>query len=77
MAVPDLAASAFSGLFYTNFLQGRSLGEALYEARSGLMRDSLNPVGALYSAYANPDLRLLKPTMPLCSPREWEGEPTT
>jgi hypothetical protein len=62
IAIPDFAAAAFARAFYTKFLEGFPLGEALYEARMQLLRDRFNPIGALYSAYANPDLRLRKPT---------------
>ena len=61
IAVPDYAAAEFARNFYTSFLEGRTLGEAMYEARIQLLRDRFNLVGALYSAHANPDLRLRSP----------------
>jgi len=60
-AVPDLAAAEFAREFYTFFFKGFTLGEALFEARMRLLRTSFNPVGALYSAYANADLRVREP----------------
>jgi hypothetical protein len=60
VAVPDLAAAEFARLFYAGFMAGKSLGEALYEARAGLL-GRFNPIGAIYSAYALPGLRLRNP----------------
>ncbi len=60
-AVPDRAGAAFARIFYRRFLQGDSLGEALYRARVEMLHDWQNPVGFLYSAYANPNLHLRLP----------------
>jgi hypothetical protein len=57
-AIPDLAAAEFAREFYTLFFKGLTLGEALFEARMRLLRTRFNPIGALYSAYANADLRI-------------------
>ncbi|WP_213979232.1 CHAT domain-containing protein [Sphingomonas sp. dw_22] len=62
VAVPDMAAAEFARLFYTEFLAGKTLGEAIYEARAALMRVG-NPIGAIYSAYALPGLRLKEPAI--------------
>jgi CHAT domain len=53
-AVPDLVAAEFSRYFYTELLRGRSLGEALWRARHMLLERRSNPLGLLYTLYANP-----------------------
>jgi CHAT domain-containing protein len=60
-SVPDLAAAEFAREFYTRFFKGFTLGEALFDARMRLLRNRFNPIGALYSAYANADLRVRAP----------------
>jgi hypothetical protein len=60
-AIPDLAAAEFAKRFYGRFLEGFNLGESLFAARMGLLAEEQNPVGALYSSYANCDLRLRAP----------------
>jgi hypothetical protein len=56
-AVPDLAAAEFAGEFYKLFVkESFSLGESVYRARIKLLHDSFNPVGILYSVYADPSL---------------------
>jgi hypothetical protein len=57
-SVPDKFAAAFSGLFYSNLYWGHNLGEALYRARWCLLNCLGNPLGILYTFYADPDLRL-------------------
>lgn len=57
--VPDSFAAEFSQSFYRNFLSQVSLGQAIYRARWDLLMRYCNPLGILYSVYANPDLRVL------------------
>jgi hypothetical protein len=54
--VPDQVAAAFSKSFYTHLLEGDSLGVAIYEARWALLREHKNPLGILYTMYADPDI---------------------
>ena len=60
-AIPDPAAAAFAREFYTIFLKGFTLGEALFKARMHLLQVRFNPIGVLYSAYANADMRVHEP----------------
>lgn len=59
--VPDLYAAAFSESFYLHLIRGNSLGEAIYRARWDLLKRYKNPLGILYTVYANPDLHVRKP----------------
>jgi hypothetical protein len=59
--IPDELAGVFSRLFYTRLLQGNPLGAAIHAARWTILRRYNNPLGILYSVYANPDLRVRKP----------------
>jgi hypothetical protein len=59
--IPDLVAAEFSRRFYYHLLLGRTLGLAFYEAKQDLLKRHRNPMGILYSAYANPDLRVSQP----------------
>jgi hypothetical protein len=59
--IPDQYAAAFSEQFYTELLQGRPLGEAVHAARWTLLRRHNNPLGILYTVYADPDMRVRKP----------------
>lgn len=62
-AVPDLAAAAFARAFYTSFLSGQPLGRSLYDARIRMLQPAMfNPVGAIYTAYADARLALRLPT---------------
>jgi len=54
--IPDDFAAAFSEKFYSRFVRGCPLGEALQRARWDFLRLSCNPLGILYTVYANPDL---------------------
>ncbi|RZB13669.1 CHAT domain-containing protein [Streptomyces sp. F001] len=49
--LPDRHAHAFSRRFYFELLNGRTVGEALYEAKWDLLRSRKNPMGLLYSLY--------------------------
>jgi hypothetical protein len=53
-AVPDLVAAEFSRYFYTEVLRGKGLGVALWRARHMLLERRSNPLGLLYTLYANP-----------------------
>jgi len=58
--IPDDFAAAFSAKFYARFVRGYSLGEALHRARWDFLQQSCNPLGILYTAYANPDLCVIE-----------------
>jgi hypothetical protein len=59
--IPDSFAAAFSKRFYLNLIQGYTLGESLFRARWSLLKHYKNPLGILYTVYANPDLRVRRP----------------
>ncbi|MGP3989335.1 CHAT domain-containing protein [Streptomyces sp. 3N207] len=62
--VPDDVAAAFSQALYEPFLlRGLPLGRSLMEARNSLLHTFNNPLGIVYSAYADPQLRLCPKTM--------------
>ncbi|MFJ8083082.1 CHAT domain-containing protein [Streptomyces sp. NPDC096205] len=59
--VPDAVAAAFSKEFYRCFLAGQSLGEALRNSRRALLYQYKNPLGLIYVAYADGDIRVAQP----------------
>jgi hypothetical protein len=59
--VPDAFAAAFSKIFYERLLAGASLGDAIYAAKWVMLRQYNNPLGILYTVYANPELRVSRP----------------
>jgi hypothetical protein len=42
-------------------LAGRSLGEAMYQARWSILRSYKNPLGILYTLHADADIRVRRP----------------
>jgi hypothetical protein len=58
--VPDKLAAAFSQRFYSALIEGKSVGESTYLARRDLLKKN-NPLGILYTVYADPDLRVKRP----------------
>jgi hypothetical protein len=56
--IPDGFAAAFSKAFYKEFLANRRLADSVYLARWSTLRDLRNPLGLLYSVYADGGLRL-------------------
>lgn len=59
--VPDSFAAEFSRRFYRGLLKGLSLGRAIHDAKWGMLRDRMSPLGILYTVYADPDLHVSKP----------------
>lgn len=59
--IPDRFSSRFSELFYLYLVQGATLGEAIFRARWQLLKLLNNPLGILYSIYADPYLQVSKP----------------
>ena len=57
--VPDWLAARFSRTFYTELFSGRSAGEALHTSKWNLLYDYANPLGILYSLYADAGLRIV------------------
>jgi hypothetical protein len=55
-SIPAFFAPAFSREFYTEFLAGRSVGDAMYRARWKLLKGHKNPLGILYGLFGNPDI---------------------
>jgi hypothetical protein len=55
--VPDVLASEFAQTFYRHWLGGVPLGRAIFNARQELLWQR-NPLGLLYTFYANPNLRV-------------------
>ncbi len=58
--VPDRFAAEFSQCFYRELLSGRTLGEAMYKAKWSMLRDKKNPLGIIYTTYADPNMRVSK-----------------
>lgn len=54
--IPDEFAADFSRSFYESLLNGVRLGEAIYEAKWKMLREQNNPLGILYTLYADPDM---------------------
>jgi hypothetical protein len=58
--VPDALAAAFTKQFYPLFLGGQELGDALFEAKTSLLKAPYhNPLGLLYALYAFPGTRFI------------------
>lgn len=60
-AIPDGAATMYSMCFYRQLLAGDSVGEAMVKARVRLLEEYGNPLGLLYTLYADPDLTVSDP----------------
>lgn len=58
--VPDRFAAEFSKCFYQGLLKGLNLGKAIYDAKWTMLRDFNNPLGILYTVYADPELHVSK-----------------
>ncbi len=54
--ISDTVAAHFAMVFYEALLSGKTVGEAMHEARWHLMDRHRNPLGLLYSFYGNIDL---------------------
>jgi hypothetical protein len=59
--IPDRFAAAFTRHFYNHFLRAYPLGECIYRARWRMLLDQHNPLGILYTAYADARLRVRRP----------------
>jgi hypothetical protein len=59
--ISDDVAAHFAAVFYEALLKGRTIGEAIYDARWHLMDRHGNPLGLLYTVYGNPDLKVAHP----------------
>ena len=55
-SIPDDVAAYFSRRFYESLLSGVRLGEAIYEAKWKMLYETNNPLGILYTLYADPDM---------------------
>ena len=58
--VPDNFAAEFSQCFYRGLLNGLTLGQAIHDAKWRMLRERKNPLGILYTVYADPDLHVGK-----------------
>lgn len=56
--VPDDFAAAFSAAFYTELLGGSTLGKAIQNAKWKMLLEQNNPLGIIYTVYADPDLHV-------------------
>jgi CHAT domain len=59
--IPDDFAGLFARRLYKSFLEGDRLGEAILKARCSFLTTHANPLGILYTMYANPNFRVRKP----------------
>ena len=59
--IPDDFAGLFAGRLYKSFLEGDRLGEAILKTRCSFLTTHANPLGILYTMYANPNFRVRKP----------------
>lgn len=55
--IPDEFAAAFSRQLYDRLLNGKPLGEAMLRSRQHFLKESSNPLGLAYCAYAPPSIR--------------------
>lgn len=56
--VPDPVAEAFSRQFYATLLRKLPLGYAMLDAKRSMLLRHRNPMGILYTVYADPDLEV-------------------
>jgi hypothetical protein len=56
--VPDNFAADFSAAFYTGLLSGLTLGKAIQNAKWKMLLEKNNPLGIIYTVYADPDLHV-------------------
>jgi hypothetical protein len=56
--IPDAVAAEFSAAFYRSLLDGRSVGQSVHDARWYLVNQHSNPLGIVYTLYADPNLHL-------------------
>lgn len=56
--IPDAFAAAFAQAFYEYLLDGWDIGCALHASRWKLLSEQGNPLGILYSLYAEPEIRI-------------------
>jgi hypothetical protein len=61
--ISDTVAAHFARVFYEALLSGRTVGEAMYDARWHLMERHGNPLGLLYTFHGNVDLALSHPRL--------------
>jgi CHAT domain len=54
--VPDKFAATFSARFYLALLKGLRAGQALVLTKHSMVKDYGNPLGMIYTMYADPDL---------------------
>jgi hypothetical protein len=59
--IPDDVAAAFSKQFYFHLLAGKSVVDALWQAKHDLWERWYNPLGLVYTLYAYPHLRVSHP----------------
>lgn len=57
--MPDDVAAVFSRTFYGELLRPAPLGDAIQTARWHLLKTHSNPLGLLYSVYADPDTKIM------------------
>jgi hypothetical protein len=55
-SIPDWFARKFAERFYTRFVEGVEIGTSLYQTRWELLRVFKNPLGILYTLYAEPEI---------------------
>jgi hypothetical protein len=61
--IPDEFAADFSKVFYEQLLAAVPIGRAIHAARWKLLRSNCNPLGILYSLYAEPEIRVRSPVV--------------
>lgn len=61
--IPDQVAAEFSKYFYTKLLGGFPLGDAVQAAKQMLLTRYNNPLGVLYTVYADSDLAVSHPVL--------------
>jgi hypothetical protein len=57
--VPDEFAARFAAVFYDALVTGSTLGKALHTARWHMIGERRDPLGILYTMYADPDMHVV------------------
>jgi hypothetical protein len=59
--MPDDFAAEFSRIFYDKLIHGATIGEAMLSARWDLLKAYRNPLGLMYTLFAEPEIRVRRP----------------
>jgi hypothetical protein len=59
--IDDTFAAEFSRVFYHHLLRGQAIGSAILTSRWQLLREYRNPLGLMYTLFAEPEIKVRRP----------------